>query len=239
MAARILLCDDDREFCRSVSSILAAHGYFVSIAHTGAQTQACLQQHSYSLLLLDLMLPDTDGLGLLAELRQKSMIPILVTSARDAQGDRMAALELGADGYLQKPFELRELRARIDACLRRAGQPWSATASGNVLESRGVRLDVRQQRVWTNGEQTKLTPKEFELLRELLANEGQICTSQDLLWRVWGYGEAIQTRTLSVHIGRLRHHIEQDPSNPELIVTMPGVGYMFTEGKPIEPHNTN
>jgi len=222
------LCDDDRQFCRSVRSALA-DDYLVTAAHSGDQARQYLQAHSFSLLLLDLMLPDTDGLDLLAELRRNSMIPILVTSGRSDQGDRMAALELGADGYLPKPFDLRELRVRIDACLRRAGQPWAEQSAANILAADGVRLDARQRRVWVNDDSVNLTPKEFDLLQVLMTRIGQVCRSEELLWQVWGYDEDIRTRTLSVHIGRLRHRIEEDRSNPRHIITVPGVGYMFRE----------
>ena len=231
MPARILLCDDDRQFCQSVRSTLADHGYLVTVTHTAAQARCCLAERSFSLLLLDLMLPDTDGLDLLAELRRNSMIPVLVTSARTEQGDRMAALELGADGYLPKPFDLRELRARMDACLRRAGEPWLGQPGANILDADGVRLDTRQRRVWVNDESVNLTLKEFDLLQLLMTNIGQVCRSEELLWQVWGYDEGIQTRTLSVHIGRLRQKIEDDHSNPQRIVTVPGVGYMFRESQ--------
>ncbi len=229
MPARILLCDDDRQFCQSVRSALADHDYLVAVTHTGAQARHHLKDRSFSLLLLDLMLPDTDGLDLLAELRCNSMIPILVTSARTDPGDRMAALELGADGYLPKPFDLRELRARMDACLRRAGEPWVEQADINILETNGVRLDARQRRVWVNDDPVTLTPKEFDLLHALMTKTGQICHSDELLWEVWGYDEDIRTRTLSVHIGRLRQKVEDDRNNPQCIVTVPGVGYIFSE----------
>ncbi len=229
MPTRILLCDDDRQFCQSVRSILADHDYLVTVTHTAAQARRYLAERGFSLLLLDLMLPDTDGLDLLAELRRNSMIPILVTSARTEQGDRMAALELGADGYLPKPFDLRELRARMDACLRRAGQPWVEQSDANILDADGIRLDTRQRRVWVNDNSLDLTPKEFDLLHLLMTKIGQVCRSEELLWQVWGYDEDIRTRTLSVHIGRLRQKIEEDRSNPQWIVTVPGVGYMFRE----------
>ena len=231
MAARILLCDDDRQFCQSVRSTLADHNYIVAVTHTAAQARRYLAQRSFSLLLLDLMLPDIDGLDLLAELRRNSMIPILVTSARTEQGDRMAALELGADGYLPKPFDLRELRARMDACLRRAGEPWGKQSGTDILDADGIRLDTRQRRVWVNDDSLDLTPKEFDLLHLLMTRIGQVCRSGELLWGVWGYGDDIHTRTLSVHIGRLRKKIEDSRSNPQHIVTVPGVGYMFRESQ--------
>jgi len=232
MPTRILLCDDDRQFCQSVRSALADYNYLVTATHSGDEARHYLAEHSFSLLLLDLMLPDTDGLDLLAEFRQTSMIPILVTSARTEQGDRMAALELGADGYLPKPFDLRELRARINACLRRAGQPWVGQSDANILDADGVHLDVRQRRVWINDDSVNLTLKEFDLLQLLMTNIGQVCRSEELLWQVWGYGEDIRTRTLSVHIGRLRKKIEDSRSNPQRIVTVPGVGYMFRKPQP-------
>ena len=229
MPTRILLCDDDRQFCQSVRSALADHDYLVAVTHTAAQARRYLAERGFSLLLLDLMLPDTDGLDLLAELRRNSMIPILVTSARTEQGDRMAALELGADGYLPKPFDLRELRARMDACLRRAGQPWVEQSGTSILDADGIRLDARQRRVWVNDNSQDLTPKEFDLLHALMAKSGEVCRTEELLWQVWGYDEDIRTRTLSVHIGRLRQKIEDNRSSPQHIVTVPGVGYMFRE----------
>jgi len=229
MPTRILLCDDDRQFCQEVRSTLADYDYLVTVTYTGAQARRYVQERRFSLLLLDLMLPDTDGLDLLAKVRRSSMIPILVTSARTDQGDRMAALELGADGYLAKPFDLRELRARMDACLRRAGQPWAEPSDANILNTNGICLDTRQRRVWINDNSLDLTPKEFDLLHLLMTKAGEVCRSEELLWQVWGYDEDIRTRTLSVHIGRLRQKIEDNRSNPQRIVTVPGIGYMFRE----------
>ena len=229
MASQILLVDDDRQFCQAVRSTLENNNFLFTVAHDGAQAWYYLESRSFSLLLLDLMLPDTDGLDLLAQLREKSTIPILVTSARQDQGDRMAALELGADGYLPKPFDLRELRARIAACLRRAGPPWSDQPSFNVMQAADIRLDVRSRRVWVDSQLINLTPKEFDLLQALMSRPGRIYRSHELLWRVWGYDGDIHTRTLSVHIGRLRKKIQNNGSHPQQIVTIPGVGYMLEE----------
>ncbi len=231
MPSRILLVDDDRQFCQSVRASLEDNGYLVAVAHDRAQAEHCLRHRSFSLILLDLMLPDADGLDLLGELRQKSMIPLLVTSARHDQGDRMAALELGADGYLPKPFDLRELLARIAACLRRAGAPWSEQPGFQTMQAAGLRMDLDSHRAWLNDQPLDLTPKEFDLLRTLMSRAGQVWRSEELLWRVWGYDETIQTRTLNVHIGRLRAKIEDDHTRPERIVTVPGVGYMFADSR--------
>ena len=182
--------------------------------------------------MLDLMLPDVDGLDLCGQLRATSMIPILVTSARQDQGDRMAALELGADGYLPKPFDLRELQARMAASLRRAGAPWSDQPGLQTMQANGVRLDMAARRVWVNDVPINLTPKEFDLLGALMSKAGHVWRSEELLWRVWGYDKAIQTRTLSVHIGRLRAKIEDDSAQPERIITVPGVGYRFVDLAP-------
>ncbi len=231
MPSRILLVDDDRQFCQSVRASLEDNGYLVAVAHDRAQAEHYLRNRSFSLILLDLMLPDADGLDLLGELRQTSMIPILVTSARQDQGDRMAALELGADGYLPKPFNLRELLARIAACLRRAGTPWSEQPGFQIMQAAGVRMDLDSHRAWLNDQPLDLTPKEFDLLRTLIGRAGQVWRSEELLWRVWGYDETIQTRTLNVHIGRLRAKIEDDHTKPERIVTVPGVGYVFADSR--------
>ena len=204
-------------------------GYTVAVAHDGAQTLRHLARRSFSLVLLDMMLPDMDGLDLLVQLRSQSMIPILVTSARQDQGDRMAALELGADSYLAKPFEARELRARIAACLRRAGPPWSEQPGFRILQAAGVRLDVPSRQVWVDDQSVQLTPKEFDLLRVLLSRCGHVCRSAELLWEVWGYGETIHTRTLSVHMSRLREKLATPSNGAERVATIPGVGYMLAE----------
>ncbi len=229
MASRILLVDDDVAFCKSVCSSLEDNGYVVTVANNAAQARHYFENRSFSLILLDLMLPDADGLDLCGELRARSMVPVLVTSARQDQGDRMAALELGADGYLAKPFEVRELHARIAACLRRAGEPWSDDAGLKTLLAAGVRLDTQSRRAWVDDAPVSLTPKEFDLLRALMSKAGYIWRSEELLWRIWGYDNSIQTRTLCVHVGRLRAKIEEKRGQPERIVTVPGVGYMFVD----------
>lgn len=229
MASQILLVDDDAQFCKSVKSALEDSDYLVTIAANGHQACQYFQDHDFSLILLDLMLPDIDGLDLCHRFRQTSYVPILVTSARQDQGDRMAALEVGADGYLAKPFETRELLARVAACLRRVRQysapPWAT----EVLQIGGVRLDTGSRQLWVEGQLVQLTPKEFDLLCALMSKAGQVCRSEDLLWNIWGYDSRIQTRTLDVHIGRLRKKIQANNSVPQCIITMPGVGYMFPE----------
>ena len=228
MTSRILLVDDDQQFCRSVKSALENSNYIVTVAEDAQRAWQQFQDRSFSLILLDLMLPDVDGLDLCQRFRQHSYVPILVTSARQDQGDRMAALEVGADSYLAKPFEMRELLARIAALLRRV-QEYSDTArAASELQIGGVRLDIPRREVQVEGRQVNLTPKEFELLRALMSKAGQVCRAKDLLWDLWGYDASIQTRTLDVHIARLRAKIKANNSDPQRIITVPGVGYMFT-----------
>ncbi len=229
MASQVLLVDDDAQFCKAVKSALEGSDYLVTIAADAEQAWQYFQDHDFSLVLLDLMLPDVDGLDLCQRFREHSYVPILVTSARHDQGDRMAALEVGADSYLAKPFETRELLARVAACLRRVRQYSAVPSVTEELQIGVVRLDVKSRVVQVQGQPVKLTPKEFDLLHALMGKAGQVYRSEDLLWDVWGYDSGIQTRTLDVHIGRLRSKIEADPSHPQCIITVPGVGYMFPE----------
>ncbi len=227
MPSRILLVDDDPQFCKSVKTALGDRDYAVTIAADGQQAWQNFQEHSFNLILLDLMLPDIDGLDLCQQFRRDSYVPILVTSARQDQGDRMAALEVGADSYLAKPFETRELLARMAALLRRAGKYSAPLSQQAPLEIGEVHLDIAGRQLIVRGQRITVTPKEFELLRALMSRAEQVCRSEDLLWDIWGYDGNIQTRTLHVHIGRLRKKIEADPTTPQYIITQPGVGYMF------------
>ncbi len=229
MASRILLVDDDPQFCKSVQSALEDANYLVTVAADGQQAWQYFQERDFSLILLDLMLPDLDGLDLCRQFRQHSYVPILVTSARQDQGDRMAALEVGADSYLAKPFETRELLARMAACLRRVEQYSAPSLGAEVLQIGGVHLDVAGRQVLIQDQPVKLTPKEFDLLQALMRKAGQVCRSEDLLWEVWGYDNSIRTRTLDVHISRLRAKIEAGTAHVQHIITVAGVGYMFTE----------
>ena len=229
MAARILLVDDDPQFCKSVRTALEDNNYLVTVAGNAQQAWQHFQDRDFSLILWDLMLPDVDGLDLCQQFRQRSYIPILVTSARQDQGDRMAALEVGADGYLAKPFETRELLARVAALLRRLQQYSAPSLADQVIQIGKIRLDIAGRQVWIADQPVQLTPKEFDLLHTLMSKAGQVYRSEDLLWAIWGYDDSIQTRTLDVHIGRLRAKLEADTSHPQYIITVPGVGYMFAE----------
>jgi len=221
--------DDDPQFCKSVQSALEDANYLVTVAADGQQAWQYFQERDFSLILLDLMLPDLDGLDLCQQFRQHSYVPILVTSARQDQGDRRASLEVGADGYLAKPFETRELLARMAACLRRVEQYSVPSLGAEVLQIGGVHLDVAGRQVLIQDQPVKLTPKEFDLLQALMRKAGQVCRSEDLLWDGWGYDNSIRTRTLDVHISRLRAKIEADTAPAQYIITVAGVGYMFTE----------
>ena len=229
MASRILLVDDDAEFCKAIKTALESNDYIVVIAENGQRAWQQFQEHKFTLILLDLMLPDADGLDLCQRFRQHSHVPIFVTSARQDQGDRMAALEVGADGYLAKPFETRELLARIAAALRRAEEYSGTGVDGKLSQMGSVCLDVTARELRVAGESVSLTPKEFELLRTLMSKADQVCRYEDLLWEIWGYDGSIQTRTLGVHIGRLRAKIDGGRSAPQRILTVPGVGYMFAD----------
>jgi len=217
----LLLVEDDQRLVALVRRYLEAAGYAVTVATGVAEARRHLQKHDFDLAILDLMLPDGEGLDLCRELRARYELPTVVVSARGDGADRMLALESGADMYLPKPFEMEELVARVRACLRR-GQREEPPA---VLVCGNLRLDPVAHRAWVENRPLDLTPKEFDLLAELLAAAGSIRSEKDLLWSVWGYSEEVRTRTLDVHIGRLRLKLGEAGLRGCRIVTRPGIGY--------------
>jgi DNA-binding response OmpR family regulator len=176
--------------------------------------------------ILDLILPDGDGLDLCAAMRRSAVRPIIILSARTSEADRVCGLELGADDYVCKPFVVEELTARLRALLKRCQRYGGLeTAPGEVMEVGDLRIDRTRHEVTKRGRPISLTPKEFDLLWTLAQHANHTLSQRWLLWNVWGYDEHIRTRTLDVHIGRLRRKLEDDPSRPKLIITVPAVGY--------------
>lgn len=217
----LLLVEDDRRLAALVRRYLEATGYAVTVATGVAEARRHLERHEFDLAILDLMLPDGEGLDLCRELRAGHGLPTVVVSARGDGADRMLALESGADMYLPKPFEMEELVARVRACLRRGQQeqPPAPLTCGNL------RLDAVARRAWVDDRPLNLTPKEFDLLAELLAAPGTVRAEEHLLWTVWGYSEEVRTRTLDVHIGRLRVKLTEAGLSGCRIATRLGVGY--------------
>ena len=185
---------------------------------------AAFERHGADLVLLDLMMPGLSGTEVCRRLRQRSSVPIIMVTARDSEIDKVVGLELGADDYVTKPFSHRELVARIRAVLRR-GQEIDLLP--DVLEAGGVRMDVERHEVWVDGEPVRLALKEFELLEMLLRNAGRVLTRGQLIDRIWGADYVGDTKTLDVHVKRLRAKIEADPANPAVLVTVRGLGYKF------------
>jgi two-component system response regulator RegX3 len=204
---------------------LAADDLTVAEAATGEEALARLQVEGADLVLLDLMLPGLPGTEVCRQLRGRSNVPVIMVTAKDSEIDKVVGLELGADDYVTKPFSHRELVARIRAVLRRRGEvdePASAT-----LEAGPVRMDVERHVVTVNGDSVPLPLKEFELLELLLRNAGRVLTRKQLIDRIWGADYVGDTKTLDVHVKRLRSKIEPDPGNPRYLVTVRGLGYKF------------
>jgi two-component system KDP operon response regulator KdpE len=222
--ARILVVDDEPQILRSLRTTLASHGYDVQTAATGEEALAAVDGRLPDLVVLDLVLPGLSGLEVCRRLRARSSLPILVLSARGDERDKVAALDLGADDYLTKPFGVNELLARIRAALRRAV---GARGPSAVVEAGALRVDFDRRQVTLDGVEVRLTPTEFDLLKVLVANAGRVLTHGYLLRTVWGPEYEGESQLLRVFIGQLRRKVERDPSRPQHILTDPGVGYRF------------
>lgn len=222
---RILVVEDEESFSDPLSYLLRKEGYDVAIAETGPDALVQFEANGADLVLLDLMLPGLSGVDVCRALRQKSSVPVIMLTAKDSEIDKVVGLEIGADDYVTKPYSSRELLARIKAVLRRLAEPDDLLPA--TLEAGPVRMDVERHTVTLAGEPIALPLKEFELLEMLLRNAGRVLTRMQLIDRVWGSDYVGDTKTLDVHVKRLRAKIEQDPANPRHIVTVRGLGYKF------------
>lgn len=223
--ARILVVDDEIEILRALQRSLAAHGYEVFTAGCGEDALESIAHHRPDLILLDLGLPDISGLEVCKQVRTQSNLPIIVLSVKDTERDKVLALDLGADDYVSKPFSINEVLARVRVALRHAAQVQSGTEP--VFVAGPLRVDFAQRLVQVNGQEVKLTPTEYDLLKVLIKNSGKIMTRQMLLSQVWGTGYGTEAHYLHVYIGQLRRKIEPDPARPRFILTVSGVGYRF------------
>ncbi|GAA2308533.1 response regulator transcription factor [Nonomuraea roseoviolacea subsp. roseoviolacea] len=223
---RVLVVEDEESFSDALSYMLRKEGFEVSVAATGPEALETFDRNGADLVLLDLMLPGLPGTEVCRSLRQRSKVPVIMLTAKDSEIDKVVGLELGADDYVTKPFSSRELVARIRAVLRRQGDPVEELETA-VLAVGPVRMDVDRHVVAVRGEQVQLPLKEFELLEVLLRNAGRVLTRGQLIDRVWGADYVGDTKTLDVHVKRLRAKIEADPSNPRCILTVRGLGYKF------------
>ncbi len=222
---RVLVVEDEESFSDALSYMLRKEGFEVAVCPTGPDALESFDRSGADLVLLDLMLPGLPGSEVCRTLREKSNVPVIMLTAKDSEIDKVVGLELGADDYVTKPFSSRELVARMRAVLRRRGEADEQAAS--VLESGPVRMDVDRHVVTARSEQIQLPLKEFELLEVLLRNAGRVLTRMQLIDRVWGADYVGDTKTLDVHVKRLRAKIEADPASPRHIVTVRGLGYKF------------
>jgi two-component system response regulator RegX3 len=223
--SRILVVEDEESYSDPLSYLLRREGYDVVVAATGPAALAQFDSNGADLVLLDLMLPGLSGVDVCRRLRQRSSVPVIMLTAKDSEIDKVVGLEIGADDYVTKPYSSRELLARVKALLRRLAEPEELLSP--TLEAGPVRMDVERHTVTVGGVSTPLPLKEFELLEMLLRNAGRVLTRIQLMDRVWGSDYVGDTKTLDVHIKRLRAKIEPDPANPRHIVTVRGLGYKF------------
>ncbi|MDH3194637.1 MAG: response regulator transcription factor [Acidimicrobiia bacterium] len=222
----VLVIEDEPALSDAIRYSLERDGYRVYVADDGLVGIELMRTHHPDVVLLDLMLPSLSGLDVLRTLRTISSVPVIIVTAKDGEGDKVAGLELGADDYVTKPFSMRELVARVGANVRRSAV--QVDASDVVLVGGDVKLDVGRHVTTVRGREVELRPKEFALLELLLLRGGKVVTRDDLIAEVWGYDYFGDTKTLDVHIKRLRSKIEVDPKHPQHIVTVRGMGYKFS-----------
>ncbi len=230
---RVLIVEDEEDFADPLAFLLRKEGFSPAVAASGSEALEEFDRNGADIVLLDLMLPGMSGTDVCKQLRARSAVPVIMVTARDSEIDKVVGLELGADDYVTKPYSARELIARIRAVLRRGAEapdgPVSsaATVGPVVLEAGSVRMDVERHIVTVGGQEVGLPLKEFDLLEYLLRNVGRVLTRGQLIDRVWGADYVGDTKTLDVHVKRLRSKIEEDPSSPRHLVTVRGLGYKY------------
>ena len=222
---RVLVVEDEESYSDALGYMLRKEGFDVAIAATGPDALTEFDRNGADIVLLDLMLPGMSGTDVCKALRTRSAVPVIMVTARDSEIDKVVGLELGADDYVTKPYSARELIARVRAVLRRGGE--GGGEADGVLEAGPVRMDVERHVVSVNGVAVALPLKEFDLLEYLLRNVGRVLTRGQLIDRVWGADYVGDTKTLDVHVKRLRAKVEDDPGAPRHLVTVRGLGYKF------------
>jgi two-component system, OmpR family, response regulator RegX3 len=225
---KIMVVEDEPAIVDALEFGLGAEGFDVAVATDGRAGLDLFARERPDLVLLDLMLPGLSGTEVCKQLRSTSAVPIIMLTARDSEIDKVVGLELGADDYITKPFSMREVAARIRAVLRRGGD-WDVPDMDAPLEVKDVRIDPERHEVRVRGELVELPPKEFALLELLVRNAGRVLTRDMIIDRIWGADYVGDTKTLDVHIKRIRGRIEADPHDPQLVVTVRGVGYKFSD----------
>lgn len=225
--SRILVVEDEESFSEAIAFMLGKEGFEVQIATTGVEALEMFEKHGADLILLDLMLPGLSGTDVCRTIRQKSSVPIIMVTAKADEIDKIVGLEIGADDYVTKPFSSRELVARIRAVLRRNHTAVVDEPDSGLLEVGPVSMDIERHHVTVRGQRIALPLKEFDLLELLMRNNGRVLTRGQLIDRVWGSDYVGDTKTLDVHVKRLRAKIELDPAEPQHLLTVRGLGYKF------------
>ena len=225
---KILVVDDDKVLVKGIKFNLENEGYQVEVGYDGEEAVEQARTGQFDLIILDLMMPKIDGLQACMKIREFSNVPVIMLTARGEDADKIIGFECGADDYITKPFNILELKARVRALLRRAGQTAQKEKNANRLERGAIAIDVDQRAAWKNGQRVDLTAKEFDLIELFLRNPGRVYSRENLLNLVWGYEYIGEFRTVDVHVRRLREKLEPDPANPEYILTKWGVGYYFS-----------
>lgn len=223
----ILVCDDDKEIVEAISIYLSQEGYQIFKAYNGREAIEVLQKEDIQLLLIDIMMPEMDGIHAMIKIRTFSAIPILVLSAKSEDVDKILGLNVGADDYITKPFNILEVKARIKAIMRRTAKRKEEPAGSPVLVKGNMKIDCEGRRVFIGEREINLTAKEFDVLELLAMNPNKVYSRENLLNLIWGYDYPGDARTVDVHIRRLREKIEQNPSEPKYVHTKWGVGYYF------------
>ena len=227
---KILVVDDEKLLVKGIKFNLENEGYAVDACYDGEEAVNMARSGGYDLIILDLMMPRKDGLEACQEIRSFSTVPIIMLTARSEGADLLMGFESGADDYMTKPFNILELKARVRALLRRSGIAAAGNVASTAALSRGhITVDEDRRKVTKSGETIELTMKEFDLILFLMKNPGRVYSRESLLDLVWGYDYQGDTRTVDVHVRRLREKLEMDPANPRYIVTKWGVGYYFAE----------
>ena len=228
---KILVVDDEVLLVKGIKFNLESEGYSVDCCYDGEAAVDMARENKYDLIILDLMMPKKDGLQACQEIRGFSTVPVIMLTARSESADLLMGFESGADDYVTKPFDILELKARVRALLRRASlsAPAAGGGSAGVLQRGHIAVDEERRAAYRAGESVELTMKEFDLILFLMKNPGKVYSREVLLDLVWGYEYQGDTRTVDVHIRRLREKLELDPANPEYIITKWGVGYYFNE----------
>ena len=222
---RILIVEDEASFSEALAFLLSKEGFETAIAETGREALDMFNAQGADLILVDLMIPVVSGVEVCRSIRTHSQVPIIMLTAKDAEIDKVVGLEIGADDYVTKPYSSRELIARIKAVLRRGQADDQADYDEDLLEVGPIRLNIGKHQVFVKGNPVALPLKEFELLEFLMRNSGRVLTRSQLIDRVWGGDYYGDTKTLDVHIKRLRAKVEEDPASPVLIQTIRGLGY--------------